>query len=298
MLPDDLEWHPAVAHAAAKGAAHIQLALLGATLLAAVAGGQALGHAADQSLHGADLVRVHGRQPFVGQDLLAQTQAAFPGIEVVLALHIVARFIEQGLTTLGQPLGEGLALRVIGALGLADQTLQILQAHLVQHAPGQKAALAGQADIGDPRALGRRLHGLGQARGVVLQQHLGEAGVTLGAAGGRGGLTILRLGLPWLEFVAAEKGLETGLETADLLGGLGQGGAQGVLQQRPVGIADQLHRLVSIDGLGRRDAHVNRTQGPKEAFQRPLHGLIPLAAAVRGSVRRSGVRPRLYPVRT
>ena len=117
-------------------------------------------------LHGADLVLVDGREGLLGQQLLAHLAAAFAGVELVLALDVMAGLVEQPLAGLGQAFGQGLASgrpRPPRPLDVGDQPLQAAQAHLVQRAAGQQPALAGQADIARARALGRRLHRPGPA---------------------------------------------------------------------------------------------------------------------------------------
>ena len=63
--------------------ADVELALLGAAALAAVAGGQALGHAPHQRLHGArSRARLDGGQLLLGQQLFAQLPAGLGGVEL------------------------------------------------------------------------------------------------------------------------------------------------------------------------------------------------------------------------
>ena len=252
-------------HGLAQGAADVQLALFGAALAATVAAGQALGHAPDQGLHGGHLARVDGGQLLLGEQLLAQLAAAFAGIEVVLALDIAAGLLEQGGALPGQAVGQG---GVAGLARLVDQALQPLQAHLVEDAAGEQAALAGQADIAGAGALAGRFHGLGQARQVVVEQHLGQGLVIAQLGGRRAG--VLGVGQA-AELLAVEEGVETALETDHLVGGLGQGGAQGVAEQLAVGVAGDVGGPVGVDGLGRRDAHVDRAQGPQEFLHGALH---------------------------
>ena len=87
------------------------------------------------------------------------------------------------------------------------------------------------------------------------------------AVGGRRGL----------ERFASEEGVEHPVEPVNLLGALGQGCAQGVLEQLAIGKADGRHGAMGIYGFDRRHADVRRPQRPEEIFEGTLHGVRPAA---------------------
>ena len=206
--------------------------------------------------------------------------AALGGIEVVLALDIALGLGGHDLAAGLQPVGQGVSALALQPAGLADDLLDLGHPHLVQQPPGQPALLGGEADLRNLGGLGGLLHGLGERGGIAGQDDLGQF-----RAGGlvrhvlqlrlrRRSLAALRR---WrrggeVERVAGEEVVEGPVEPPHLVLALGQGGAERILQQLAIGIADAGDRLVGVDGLGRRDLHIGGPQGADEVLHLVLHG--------------------------
>jgi len=237
--------------------------------LSRIAGGQATGHAANQGLHGPEVLRLDGGQLLPGEQGVAKASPTLAGVELGLPLHEGRRLDEQGRAPLRQPLRQNLVPRGSAGAQALDHRLQFSQAHGVQHPPGQQIALAGQADVAGADPRGGGLHRLGQGGLVTRQQLAGQ----LRRSGRRLARRAPRRPARRGGGRPGEEGVETVIEPIHLLGALGQGNAEGVLQQGAIAVADFGRGAVGVDRLGGRHAHVVGAQRLEEALQGVLHRL-------------------------
>jgi hypothetical protein len=175
-FPGGEERYAAPGGVAADGAANVEMAAALPLAWLGVALAQPAGDLADQMPHLLDLPRLDPRQRRIAQNLVAQVFRLLAPVQHQRLRDGIPDRTAQPVQRVGQLLHQ----RRVGCRQIVEVVAQALDAHLVEDAAGEDAALREIADIGQ-RCRARRIgNGRRNLVAVLRQQHLRELAEPLG----------------------------------------------------------------------------------------------------------------------